>query len=70
MSQRARNATDRLGDESMLDAVGGAAQCEEPCVIGAARRDWPLGWVPFSILVPEGFTNEKYHNDRNTCRIL
>eukprot|EP00913_Durusdinium_trenchii_P030171 g28270.t1 len=24
----------RLGDESMLDAVGGAAQCEEPCVIG------------------------------------
>ncbi|CAK9113184.1 Serine/threonine-protein kinase Nek1 [Durusdinium trenchii] len=34
----------RLGDESMLDAVGGAAQCEEPCVIGAARRDWPLGY--------------------------
>eukprot|EP00438_Fugacium_kawagutii_P030752 Skav217084 [mRNA] locus=scaffold1308:125731:130313:- [translate_table: standard] len=26
----------RLGDESMLDMVGGAAQCEEPCIIGVA----------------------------------
>ena len=24
----------RLGDESMLDMVGGAAQCEEACIIG------------------------------------
>ena len=24
----------RLGDESMMDMVGGAAQCEEPCIIG------------------------------------
>ncbi|CAJ1461890.1 unnamed protein product, partial [Effrenium voratum] len=24
----------RLGDECMMDIVGGAAQCEEPCIIG------------------------------------
>ena len=32
----------RLGDEAMLDAVGGAAQCEEPCIIGAAWQERDL----------------------------
>ena len=29
----------RLGDEAMLDAVGGAAQCEEPCIIGVLSTE-------------------------------
>eukprot|EP00439_Symbiodinium_sp_Y106_P084102 s2122_g24.t3 len=29
----------RLGDECMMDIVGGAAQCEEPCIIGVLGNE-------------------------------
>ena len=35
----------RLGDECMMDIVGGAAQCEEPCIIGAPRKQNKLSWA-------------------------
>ena len=35
----------RLGDECMMDIVGGAAQCEEPCIIGVPRKQNILRWA-------------------------